>query len=183
MAPRLPIDSCEALFEKLQWDHIQLEKEWNSYGTFNFVLTAYHLYQDWIEKTGTDEQKHRKLLLPEKGRLLFKVWRDITNATKHWELDQHNQKRQVLDSVSSPQIADWYAYFVAGPVIYVNVENARSSLPELAQVTIWCFKWLLEGENAFAFHNLEYQLELAFLPLNSKSTIDNEDTDPSSSPN
>lgn len=167
LAPRLPIDSCEALFEKLKWDYIQLEKEWGTYCTFNFVLTAYHLYQDWIEKTGTAEQKQRKESLPENGNLLFKVWRDITNASKHWQLNQSSQSRQVVTSVSSLQIADWYAYFIAGPVIYIDVEEARPSLPELAQVTIWCFKWILEGEESFAFKDLKRQLDLVFRPLDS----------------
>ena len=59
MIPRLPIDSCEALFEKLKWDFQQLEKDWTSpYTTFNFVVTAYHLYQDWIKRAGSHEQSY-----------------------------------------------------------------------------------------------------------------------------
>lgn len=161
--PRLSIDSCEALFEKLKWDFGQLEKEWTSpFCTFNFVVTAYHLYQDWIMRAGTDEQRQRKAELPANGILLFDAWRDITNATKHWELNERSQSRQVVKEVSDPQIADWYAYFVAGPVIYVQVGEARPSLPELAFVTILCFKWLLQGEQEFTFADLERQLELVF---------------------
>ncbi|KON79385.1 hypothetical protein PA01_12635 [Azoarcus sp. PA01] len=167
--PRLPIDSCEALFEKLKWEYMQLEKDWSSsYCTFNFVVTSYHLYQDWIKRAGTDEQKQRKAKLPEYGRLLFKVWRDITNATKHWELNERSQSQQVVNDVSGPQIGDWYAFLIAGPVIYVQVGDARPSLAELAQATIWCFKWLIDGEQSFALAILEQQLELVFRPLNSR---------------
>lgn len=165
-SPRLPIDSCEALFEKLKWDFVQLEKEWISpYCTFNFVVTAYHLYQDWLKRAGTVEQKERRAQLPENGKLLFEVWRDITNASKHWELNERSQSQQVVNEVSAPQIGDWYAYLVTGPVIYVQVGQARPSLPELAQVTIWCFKWLIEGEQSFALSELQRQLQLVFRPL------------------
>lgn len=168
--PRLPIDSCEALFEKLKWDFKQLEREWNSsFCTFNFVFTAYHLYQDWIMRAGTDEQRRRKAELPGNGKLLFDVWRDITNATKHWELNQRSQSQQVVNEVSSPQIADLYAYFVAGPVIYVQVGEARPNLPELAHVTVLCFKWLLQGEQELTLADLERQLELVFRPIGIRS--------------
>ena len=164
-APRLCIDSCEALFGKLKWDYEQLTKDWSSYCTFNFALTAYHLYQDWIKRAGTEDQKARKAALPEQGRLLFDVWRDVTNATKHWELDARSQSQQVVNSVSDPQIADWYAYFITGPVIYIQAGDARPSLTQLADVTIWCFKWIIEGEDSFAYTDLSRQLELAFRPL------------------
>lgn len=165
--PRLPIDSCEALFDKLKWDYGQLTKDWNPYSTFNFVLTAYHLYQDWIMRAGTDDQRARKNALPAHGLLLFKVWRDVTNATKHWELNERSQNQQVVNSVSPPQIGDWYAYFITGPVIYVQVGDSRPSLTQLADVTIWSFKWLIEGEESFAYNDLCRQLELVFRPVQS----------------
>lgn len=162
--PRLPIDSCEALFEKLKWDYTQLENDWSSpYGAFNFVVTAYHLYQDWIKQAGTTEQKERLANIPERGRLLFDVWRDVTNATKHWQLNERSQNKRVVNEVSGPNIGDWHSYFIIGPVLYVRVSDALPSLCELALVTVQCFKWLLGGEGAFEFAALERQLELVFL--------------------
>lgn len=165
-SPRLPIDTCEALFEKLKWDYIQLEKDGSStYCAFNFVVTAYHLYQDWLPNAGTVEQKERRAALPDKGQLLFKVLRDVTNATKHWELHARSQSQQVVSSVSTPQIGDWYAYLIAGPVSYMQVGDSRPSIIELADVSIQCFKWLIEGEQSFAFYDLSRQLEIVFRPL------------------
>ncbi len=168
--PRLCIDSCEALFCKLKWDYEQLTKDWSPYCSFNFSLTAYHLYHDWIKRAGTEEQKYRKAALSEQGRLLFEIWRDVTNATKHWELNERSQSQQVVNSVSNPQIADWYAYLITGPVIYLQVGNARPSLTQLADVTIWCFKWIIEGEESFAYTDLSRQLELAFRPIQTNLT-------------
>ena len=165
--PRLSMDSCEALFGKLKWDHEQLTKDWGPYCTFNFVITAYHLYHDWIKRAGSEEQKARKAALPAHGVLLFNVWRDVTTAAKHWELNERSQGNQVVNSVSTPQIADWHAYFVTGPVIYIQVGDARPSLTQLADVTIWCFKWLIEGDESFPFNDLCRQLELTFRSIQS----------------
>ncbi|HXE97711.1 MAG TPA: hypothetical protein VN642_14995 [Dongiaceae bacterium] len=174
--PRLPIHTCEGLLEKLKWDHNEFKQGWTEYRTFNFVVTAYHLYADWIDRAGSAEQKKRKKELPDLAKLLFKVLRDITNATKHWTLNTGSQSRQVVSGVTSPQIADWYSYFIAGPVIYVTVGESRPSLPELADVTIKCFDWLLRGGEAPFPTSLEQELSMVFRPLVSESNVDSLDT-------
>lgn len=164
--PRLPIDSCEALFEKLKWDCIQLEKDWSSsYCIFNFVVTGYHLYKDWIMKAGTAEQKKRCADLPENGKLLFNVWRDVANATKHWQLYEKNHRTCVVNDVSGPIIGDWYSYFVVGPVLYVQVGDALPSVCELVPVTMGCFEWLLRGDDGIELADLVGQLDLVFRPI------------------
>jgi hypothetical protein len=168
--PRLPIHTCEGLLEKLKWDHNELKNGWTEYRTFNFIVTAYHLYADWIDRAGNDEQKKRKKELPDSAKLLFKVLRDITNATKHWTLNTGSQSRQVVSAVTSPQIADWYSYFIAGPVIYVTVGESRPSMPELADVTIKCFDWLLTESEAPFPTSLEQQLLLVFRPVVTEDT-------------
>lgn len=161
-SPRLPLNTCSDLLAKLNWEHQQLQASWDTYRTFNFVITANHLYKDWIDKTGTDLQRLKKKNLPPLAIKLFKSWRDISNATKHWKLDRNGG--QVVTDVSEPIIGDWYAYFVAGPVIYVEVAGARPSLPELARVTLRCFEWLLsEVEDPFP-DQLRVELEMIFTP-------------------
>lgn len=170
--PRLPINTCEGLFEKLKWDYHQLQKDWSStYCAFNFVVTAYHLYRDWIPRAGSEVQRQRISELPDKGNLLFEVLRDITNASKHWELDERSKSKQVVNIVSEPQIGDWYAFLVAGPVTYIQVGDAYPSIIQIADVTILCCKWLLEGEESFVYSDLEHQLSLVFRSFNPKAPI------------
>ena len=124
-----------------------IKKEgWNEYRTFNFVVTAYHLYVDWIKHAGSPAQIARKEKLPPIGKKLFYTLRDITNASKHWQLDTRSQTKQIVKGVSTPEIGDYYAYFIAGPVMYVSVGKARPSIPELASITIECLEWILNGE-------------------------------------
>lgn len=164
-SPRIPIDTCEGLFEKLRWDYQQLQEGWNEYRTFNFVVTAYHLYADWIKNAGSPAQVERKEKLPPIGKKLFFTLRDITNSSKHWQLDARSQTKQIVKGVSKPEIGDWYAYFVAGPVMYVSVGEARPSIPELASVTIECLQWILNGETAAFPETLSERLCVVFQPL------------------
>ena len=161
-SPRLPIDSCESLFEKLKFDYSQFQNDWTStYFAFNFIITAYHLYQDWINKSGTKEQMQRKELLSPDGKKLFEVLRDITNATKHFSLFEKNQQKQIAGSISGPIIGDWAAYFFHGPVLYVTVGNSRPNFVQISKATISCFNWILNGEKS----NLDEELQALFSPI------------------
>lgn len=164
-SPRIPIDTCEGLFEKLKWDHQQLQEDWNEYRTFNFVVTAYHLYADWINHVGSKAQRSRKGKLPAIGKKLFYTLRDITNASKHWLLDTKSQKRQIVQGVSKAQIGDWHAYFITGPVLYVSIGKACPSIPELAIITIECFEWILNGETDTFPETLNERIGIIFKPL------------------
>ena len=164
-SPRLPFGTCEDLFSKLKLDFEDLKKDWSEQHTFNFIVTAYHLYQDWIDRVGSSEMKRKKNQLPPQAKLLVNVFRDITNATKHWKLDKGSQAKQVVDGVSQPQIADWYAYFKAGPVIYVDVDGARPSMPELSHVAIKLFEWLLDDAVYVFPADLANSLATIFRPL------------------
>jgi len=164
-SPRIPIDTCEGLFEKVKWDYQQLQNDWNEYHTFNFVITAYHLYDDWIKNAGSTVQKKRKEKLPQLGKKLFDTLRDITNASKHWQLNKQSRGRQIVEAVSKREIADWYAYFVAGPVMYISVDDARPSIPEIAGATIECLQWVLYGETIAFPETLSKQLGVVFRPL------------------
>lgn len=164
-SPRLPLHTCSDLFSKLQFDFAEIKNDWSEYKAFNFVITAYHLYEDWINATGKKTQKRKKRELPQNARLLFQVWRDITNATKHWKLNKESQSKQVVDSVSERQIADWHSYFIAGPVIYVEVAGARPSLPDLANATVQCFSWLLDDSREIFPTALHDYLEKIFQPI------------------
>ncbi|MEZ7204771.1 hypothetical protein [Pseudoalteromonas sp. DY56-GL79] len=162
---RVGLHSCEELFEKLKWEYSQLQEDWsNSYITFNFVLTANHLYADWVTSQGTKIQRQKVNRLPELGKQLFAVLRDVANASKHWQLDRKSEKKKVVESVSKPIIGDWFSYFISGPVPYISVGEANPSLPELASVTIKCFEWILVSEELNFPIKLAEELQLVFLP-------------------
>jgi len=134
------------MLAKLKWDQQQFEGGWDEYKTFNFVLTAHHLFTDWIDSIGTREHKNKRKLLPENAKLIFSAWRDITNASKHCTLNPDGKRKQVVTEVTKPRIGDWHAYFITGPVIYVSIGAARPGLPQLANVTVRTFDWIINAE-------------------------------------
>jgi hypothetical protein len=100
-----------------------------------------------------------------KGKLLFKTFRDITNATKHWDLNADNKLKQVVSEVSTPVIADWGAYFLHGPVMYVAVGAARPSMPELASMAMKCLVWILKGPMMTIPADFDRGFDVIFRPL------------------
>lgn len=60
-SPRLPLHTADDLFKKLRWEEERLEQSWSEYDSFNFIVTAHHLYFDWILKgnAATPEQVER----------------------------------------------------------------------------------------------------------------------------
>ncbi len=161
-APRLPLNSSEDLLEKVKFDHRQLSVDWSTYKTLDFVLGANHLYQDWIERIGSKEQRRRKNNAGENLKNILHCIRDLANATKHWSLDKPNRERQIIDEVLPHTIADWNAYFLTGPVIYVDILGSRLSMPELTATTLKCLDWLVHGEEELDATSLELEIEQLF---------------------
>lgn len=158
-APRLPLDSCEDLLEKVKWDHRQLKDDWSTYKTFDFVLSANHLYKDWIDKIGSRVQRRRKCKAGKNMKNIFHCIKDLANATKHWTLDKPNRETQIVDKVSSPIIANWNAYFFTGPVIYVDILGSRLSMPELSDIVLKCLEWLVHGSGDSDASSLERDID------------------------
>ena len=164
-SPRLPIDSCQGMLAKLKWDQQQFEGGWDEYKTFNFVITAHHLFTDWIDSAGTRVQKNKRKSLPDQAKLIFSAWRDITNASKHWTLNSDSKKKQVVTEVTKPRIGDWHAYFITGPVIYVSIGAARPGLPQLANVTVRTLDWIINAEESTFPEALLNDLDAVLEPI------------------
>ncbi|WP_284243148.1 SGNH/GDSL hydrolase family protein [Thalassotalea insulae] len=59
---------------------------------------------------------------------MHKVWRDIANTSKHYQLDEKHKKTQVINEVFAPMTCDWRAYLISGPVIYIFIGEVRGSM-------------------------------------------------------
>ena len=79
-------NSSQDIFEKLQRDSEILERETSGDGVFNFVITAYSLW-DWIQK----DPEFKSVLNDTLKKKIwqnkyFRVCRDLANASKHMEI-------------------------------------------------------------------------------------------------
>lgn len=151
----------------MRWEYEQLEKHgWDEYRIFNFVVTAWHLYYDWIEKAGTVAQKGRRnIILKRKKKfgahMIFAALRDLTNASKHWTLKSDQDSPQVVASISDPQITNYHDYFFAGPVVNINIDEFNLSITEVARLAVGCMEWILNGDCSFP-DDLKKELQYVF---------------------
>lgn len=136
-APRIPLHSADDLYAKLKREHARLQAGWSTDDSFNFIVTAYHLYDDWARRAGTRAQQQRRNRLDPIAERLMHVLRDITNASKHWKLDAPNERKRVVGEVSSARIADWHSYFITGPQIYVTDVDGASLSMSTTRVSPW----------------------------------------------
>lgn len=163
---RFGLETCQDMYEKLKWEAHRLEDGWSVYDSFNFVVTAHHLYHDWIKNCGSPEAKAKKCSLPEPAKIVLQSIVDLSNGNKHWKLtNEKTLERQVVTKVYEPIRGDWYAYFVAGPMVYVELGDYILSMTELVYQVISYFKWIFEdGDIAFPLELLN-RLELRRIRL------------------
>lgn len=159
--PRFSLKTNLDLYEKLKLDFQNLENDPASpCHAFNFSVTAWHLYHDWITINGTQHQKNKAQKSPIKLKELFKVLADITNASKHFNLDHASEISDILE----PTCGDWDSYFPNKPTYYINHKGVWISYIQLARVCISCFEYLLT--NNITKNELNKRLESLFRKQN-----------------
>jgi len=153
---RLALDTAEDMFEKLKWDEQQLVESWGVYPTFNFIVTAHHLYFDWIIKGrgAKPEQTERARRLPPNGKLLFQAITEVSNGTKHWKLTRKDVlEHQVVTDVSKPEVSDYDSYFF-GEMIYLSYNGYRLSMSAASALIMRYFEWIIYGGDEAALDDL-----------------------------
>lgn len=160
-ATRFNLDTCQDMHEKLKWEAQRLQNGWSVYDSFNFVITAHHLYYDWIKSCGSQCVIDKKNSLPTLAQTVMQAIADLSNGNKHWQITSpKTQERQVITRVYEPVINDWYAYFITGPMVYVEFGDYKVSMATLVNQVLGYFKWIFEDcEITFPVELLEH-LEL-----------------------
>lgn len=160
---RLPLATAEELFEKLKWDEQQLDESWGVFQTFNFIVTAHHLYFDWIIKGrgATSEQTARANSLPADARTLFQAVTEVSNGSKHWALTRQDViDRQVVTEVTEPIIADYDSYFF-GEMVHLSFDGRFMSMFQLSGIIMSYFEWIIHGGDDAVLNELSAALATA----------------------
>jgi hypothetical protein len=152
--PVLGIGSSAELYEKLKFEGARLGIEWHPYDAFNFVLTAWHLYQDWLpadrpNRPSRASAKLDKRKLPEEMVLVLDVLRDLSNGSKHLNLDPGSADKRVVSSTHSGEISNFYAYFFQERIVGVTtLGHYYFSIRKLRDITLAYFAWVFDDEAA-----------------------------------
>lgn len=140
------ISCSHDMFIKLHYEGEKVSDECNPYDCFNFFITAWHLYNDWIEK----DANRPKLALEKMGRTkgdmlnLLYGFRDLTNGSKHMVLKSKSYKKKVIEKISSPIIGSWRAYFSRIPQIYITINRSIYSMWDIRFIAIHYFTWIFD---------------------------------------
>lgn len=132
------------MFLKLHYEGHRIGEECEPYDCFNFFVTAWHLYDDWLLK----DMNRPKLALEKKGRTtgsmlkLLLAFKNLTDGSKHMVLDKGKYEKKVIESVRPPRIGDWLSYFTNTPRIYIKIENSVYSMWDVRYLTTHYFSWL-----------------------------------------
>jgi hypothetical protein len=156
---RIGLETCQDLYDKLRFEAQRLETGWNIYDTFNFVVTAHHLYVDWIPKRGTEKTKAKKQALPTPAKKVLQSIIDLSNGSKHWQVDRATTlERQVITAKPTVGINDWHAYMLAGPMLYVEMGEYKLSMRELRDLVLGYFEWMLDEDDGELPAKLNFRL-------------------------
>jgi hypothetical protein len=144
---RLQLENAVDLFAKLQWEKGRLEDGWGVYDSFNFVVTAHHLYVDWlkVENGAPERSVAKKAQLPAEIKIVFQAAIDISNGSKHWALtNKRSLENQVVTKIDGPVIADWWSYSVGGPMVYVDFDGYSTSMMEFSELIVGAMAWIFD---------------------------------------
>ncbi len=149
--PVLGIDSSLDMFEKLKHDSSRLQQEWHPYDAFNFLVTAWHLFEDWTKSDDPRAlcrlKRYRKRL-PSDMNLVLDVVRDLVNGSKHFQLSLDAAKKRRVGEVHTGNEANWYSYFFHEDLPAVTVEDHwYFSIRILNNLVIRYFEWVFDDSS------------------------------------
>ena len=149
---RTPYD----LHEKLKYDAELLlrrrkenaeEQRLEEFEAFNFFVTAWHLYKDWLQGGSPDKPKHSLEKIQEASSRFVEVknvMRDIANGSKHFELDAPAKV-----AVGDREISSWYSYFF-GPQFSIDTKSFHFLMYELVGLIAAYFEWVFDDAEPVA---------------------------------
>lgn len=152
--PVLGIDSSAAMFDKLKHESLRLEQGWHPYDAFNFLVTAWHLFEDWKKSDDPRElcrMKRHKARLPEPMILILDVTRDLANGSKHFELDPGAALKRRVGEVHTGEEVGFYEWDFHEEIPAVTVEEHwYFSIRVLRNLLIRYFEWTFDDSTPVA---------------------------------
>ncbi|MBC3878184.1 MULTISPECIES: hypothetical protein [unclassified Undibacterium] len=145
------------LYDKLKYDSELLlrrrkrsaeERRLEEFEAFNFFITAWHLYKDWLQGDTLNKPKYSLEKIQEANSKFIEVkdvMRDIANGSKHFEL---NAPAKV--AVGEREISSWYSYFF-GPQFSIETKSFHFLMYELVGVIMDYFRWIFDDSELVVF--------------------------------
>ena len=150
--PVLGIDCSAAMFDKLKYESSRLKQGWHPYDAFNFLVTAWHLFEDWTKsddpKALCRMKRHRRRL-PFPMNFVLDIVRDIVNGSKHFQLTLDSAEKRRVGEVHTGKEVGFYEYLFHEKLPAVTVENHwYFSIRVLHNIMLMYFEWVFDDSIA-----------------------------------
>lgn len=146
--PVLGIDSSKAMFEKLKYESSRLQQGWHPYDTFNFLVTAWHLFEDWAKSDDSralSRMKRQRKRLPRPMNLVLDIIRYLVNGSKHFHLTPNAAAKRRVCEVHTGEEVGWYEYFFHEDLPAVTVDDHwYFSIRVLHNLIMRYFEWTFD---------------------------------------
>ncbi|MEA2095845.1 MAG: hypothetical protein U9P73_03990 [Candidatus Cloacimonadota bacterium] len=149
------ISNCFDMYEKLKFEGKRLDSDWHEYNCFNFIVTAWHLYDDWLDN---DRRCRPQLSIKKKNKIpatmtnVLNAIRDLTNGSKHMVLNKKSVNKQVVTEVHSPEIRDMRSFMTGEAKVGIKIDSTYYSMWDLRYICLLYFAWVFDDNtpmNAF----------------------------------
>lgn len=143
--PVLGIDSSAAMYEKLKHESLRLQQGWHPYDAFNFLVTAWHLFEDWTKSDDPRalcRMKRQRQRLPDQMNFVLDIVRDLVNGSKHFQLTPDAAAKRRVGEVHTGDEVGFYEYLFHENLPAVTVEDHwYFSIRVLNNIIIRYFEW------------------------------------------
>lgn len=149
--PVICISSSLEMYDKLKYESSRLQNGWHHYDTFNFLVTAWHLFVDWKKSDDPNSltfKKRKASELPDSMNLILDVVRDVVNGSKHFELNQRSADRRRVGEVLNGNEVGWYSYLFHEDIPGVTADTYwYFSVRVLNNLVTRYFEWVFDDSS------------------------------------
>ncbi len=148
----LGISSSDDMHAKLKFESARLKIKWHPYDAFNFLVTAWHLFEDWPKSDATSALcriKRNRSRLPTQMNLVLSVVRDLVNGSKHFQLKPDAASKRRVGEVHTGEEVGFYEYLFHEDLPAVTVDHHwYFSIRVLHNIVISYFNWVFDDNIA-----------------------------------
>ena len=140
------------MYAKLRHESLRLQADWqNSFDTFNFLVTAWHLYHDWPKcepKGSLTRLKRHANQLPEQMVFVLDIVKDITNGSKHFNLSPEASRKRIVSEVHDGGESGFYHFFFRERIPGLDADSGKFkgyfSIRVLHNIIMKYFDWVFD---------------------------------------
>lgn len=146
--PVLGIESSADMFDKLKYESSRLKQGWHPYDAFNFLVTAWHLFEDWTKSDDSRSlcrMKRQRRRLPSEMEFVLDIVRDLVNGGKHFQLTPDSAQKRRVGEVHTGEEVGFYEYLFHESLPAVTVDGRwYFSIRVLHNIVLKYFDWVFD---------------------------------------